>query len=561
VWSTDLATATTADDFLHQGSLTPVDGTFELTVEPGHLYTVSTTTGQAKGTARSTADASAQLPVPYAENFERTGPDGLARYVSDVHGGFEARPCAGGRAGTCYEQQVTQQPLTWHDTNLPPTTMVGDPRWWGDYEVSVDALLDQPGHVELLGRVDSQQHNAAGYHLRVSDTGEWALFSQDVQSRDRVLSSGRTAAPVGVGTWHRLALRFHGERVTALLDGTVLATVEDGDHTTGHVGLRVGGWHRAQFDNLRVVPTAPWPAFVRHSGMTATATSEHLANDGGHTYPAEHVVDDRLWSVWRSEFDPVAPLPQAVTLDLGRPTTVHGVAYTPPVTAMAGAITTYRVSVSTDGERYREVANGHWASTRATKTAPLATPVRARYVRLEALAVDGCPQAATAAEIDVARTPLPLLGAGEPPSGPGPTFPHLVLQEEMTASATSQQPGYEAAKAIDGNCATMWHESWSPYTPPPQSVTLDLGANYDTIALLYQPRQDGNPNGIVTDYDVAVSSDGESFTLVATGTWAGDDTTKVAEWDAAPARYVRLTARAGVNGHLSAAEIRIAHAG
>jgi O-glycosyl hydrolase len=560
VWSTDLTTPTTADDFVRQGSVDAADGAYDLTVEPGHVYTLSTTTGQAKGGAASTADPGAQLPLPYAEDFEQVGGLGLAHYFADVHGGFEAIRCAGGRDGTCYEQQVTRQPLTWHDTNMPPTTITGDPRWWGDYEVSVDALLDKAGHVELLGRVDSQQHNAAGYHLRVADTGAWTLFTQDLQGRDRSLASGSVAA-LGTGTWHQLTLRFRGEQITALLDGDELVSVENADHTTGQVGLRVGGWQRAQFDNLRVVPTSVRPSFVRHSTMTATATSAHTANDFGHNYVAEHAIDDRLWSTWRSALAPVEPLPQAITLDLGKPTSVAGVAYTPAVTPVAGGITSYTVATSMDGTSFTDVASGHWEGTYATKTAPLAKPVKARYVRLEATAVNGCPRAATVAELNVSTTPLTPLGEGEPPTDPGPAYPHLVPQSQMTATATSQQPGYEAGKAIDGNCGTMWHQSFSPYTPPPQSLTLDLGGTYDTLALVYQPRQDGNVNGVIVDYEIAVSADGETFTAAADGTWAGNATTKTAEWPVTSARYVRLTARNGVNGHLSAAEVDIAHTG
>lgn len=560
VWSTDLTTTSTDDDFVRRQTIRPAGGSFELAVEPGHVYTLSTTTGQAKGSATPEADPGAQLPVPYTENFERVGSLGLARYFADVHGGFAAAPCEG-RRGTCYEQQVLRQPLSWHGVNLPPTTMVGDPRWWGDYEVGADARLDQPGSVELLGRVDSQQHNASGYHLKFSDTGAWSLFTQDVQGRDRTLASGTLAAAPGVGTWHRLGLRFQGEEISALLDGQVLATVRDASHTTGQVGLRVGGWQRAQFDNLSVTATGPWPAFVRHSGMTATATSEHAANDFGHSYPARHAIDDRLWSTWRSEYSPLEPLPQSLTLDLGTPTTVSGVTYTPSVTSTAGAVTAYTVYTSADGRTFTKAAEGFWEATLATKTAPLPRPVRARYVRLEAGAVNGCPRSATAAEVGVSRTTLPALGVGTPPDDEVPRFPHVVPQSQMTASATSQQPGYEAGKAIDGNCGTMWHQSWSPYTPPPQSLTLDLGKDYQTIALQYQPRQDGNPNGVITSYAIEVSQNGTTFTQVAAGTWAGDGTTKTVEWPATAARHVRLVAKAGGNGHVSAAELTIAHTG
>jgi O-glycosyl hydrolase len=558
LWSTDLSTVDTSDDFRHLGAVRPRDGSVTVTLQPGHLYTISTLTGQAKGGARPDAGPADQLPVPYREDFERTATGRPARYFADVHGAFEAAPCAGGRRGTCYRQVVDVQPHTWHNTNPPPTTMVGDPRWWGDYRVGVDALLEQPGHVELLGRVDSQQHNAAGYHLRLSDQGAWTLYKQDASTKDTTLAAGTVAAP-GTGTWHRLELRFHGEQVSALLDGATLTTVRDADHTTGQVGVRVSQWQTAQFDNLSVVPTAAWPRFVPHAAMTATATSEHAGNDAGHTYPASHAVDDRIWSQWRSEYSPPAPLPQSITLDLGRIRGVHAVVYTPPVPAGSGSIAGYTIEVSADGRAFHRVAAGRWADTLATKTASWDRPALARYVRMTVTGVYGCPATVPVAELNVSTTPVAALGHGGPDPDPGPQFPNLVPQGQMSATTTSFQPGYEPGKALDGDCSTMWHTSWSPYQPPPQSITLDLGADYRTVGLAYQPRQDGNPNGVVTGYEVSTSTDGQTFTRVAGGTWAADDTTKDARWPATPARYVRLDAVQGGGGYVSAAELNVAY--
>ncbi|HEX6444610.1 MAG TPA: discoidin domain-containing protein [Streptosporangiales bacterium] len=557
VWSTDVATQSTADDFVELGTVRPVNGSVTLGVQPGHVYTVSTTTGQHKGTARSHADPGSRLAVPYREDFEHVRRGGIARYVSDVHGGFAAEPCAGGRQGMCYEQTVPTQPLPWHGVVLPPTTMVGDPRWWGDYEVGADVLLNGADDVELLGRVDSQQHNAAGYHLRLASDGRWTLFSEDLHSTDRTLASGSTAAP-GKDTWHQLSLRFRGDGITASLDGTELASVRDDAHTSGQVGVRVGGWTPAQFDDVSVVPTAPWPKLLSHQGMTATATSEHAANDFGHAYPASHAIDDRLWSTWRSEYAPPEPLPQAITLDLGRTRDVAGVTYTPSVAQASGQITRYRVDVSADGHSYATAAEGYWEPTEAVKTASWQHAVRARYVRLVALDVHGCPSSPTVAELNVSTTPLPSLGAGTPPSDPPPDYQNLVPKGEMSATATSQQPGYEAGKAVDGDCTTMWHTSWSPYQPPPQSITLDLGRSYRTTALVYQPRQDGSRNGVVGQYEIAVSSDGATFTKVASGDWPTTDDVKHADWSPAAARYVRLTATGG-NGYVSAAELAVAY--
>jgi Glycosyl hydrolase family 59/F5/8 type C domain len=559
LWSTDLSTRSESDDFVPVREIRPVDGSFELTVRPGQVYTVSTMTGQRKGSAEPSGGPEEQLPLPYRESFEGLGTGAIAPYLSDVHGGFETVRCAAGRDGLCLRQMVDRQPITWHATNMPPTTIVGDPRWWGDYEVRVRALLEQPGWVELLGRIESQQHNAAGYHLRVSDTGEWRLFTQDAGGRDTMLASGATD-PIGTGTWHRLALRFEGDRMTARVDGDVLATVRDATHTTGQVGVRVSPWQHAQFDDLDVERTAPPPRFVPHREMAVTATSEHAGNDFGVAYPARFAIDDRVESAWRSEYRPAAPLPQSITLDLGRTRTVRALAYKPKITGPAGgAITGYRIAVSRDGERFESVAAGYWAETIATKVASWPR-VDARYVRLEATDVAGCPKAGVAAEINIATSPMDPIGSGEPPTDPVPEFPHVVPVGDMTATATSQQPGYEAAKAIDNDCSTMWHTSWSPYQPPPQSITLDLAAAYDTIALVYQPRQDGTKNGIVTGYEIAVSSDGQSYTPVASGAWPGDDDTVFARWAPTAARYVRLTAQGGVGGYVSAAELRVAHA-
>jgi predicted alpha-1,2-mannosidase len=90
------------------------------------------------------------------------------------------------------------------------------------------------------------------------------------------------------------------------------------------------------------------------------------------------------------------------------------------------------------------------------------------------------------------------------------SFPNLVPQSQMTATATSAQAGYPPANAIDDNCSTFWHTEYSPARVyPPQSITLQLGGSYNTDGLTYIPRQDGNLNGVVTAYTVYVSPGGQ----------------------------------------------------
>ena len=52
----------------------------------------------------------------------------------------------------------------------------------------------------------------------------------------------------GAGT----CLAFQGDTITALIDGTSVATVTDSTYHGGQVGLQVGGYYAAQFDNLTV---------------------------------------------------------------------------------------------------------------------------------------------------------------------------------------------------------------------------------------------------------------------------------------------------------------------
>lgn len=157
-----------------------------------------------------------------------------------------------------------------------------------------------------------------------------------------------------------------------------------------------------------------------------------------------------------------------------------------------------------------------------------------------------------------ASTPTPT---PTPPAGLI-TIPH----SQMTASATSQQIGYEAGKAIDNNNSTMWHTAWnsdwSPAVPLPQSITLGLGGTYNVCRLRYLPRQDASSNGRITGYNIYLGTDGVSFTkIVNDGTWANDGAEKVSNFTATGARYLKLEATAAYGGFASAAEVNVEYSG
>ncbi|OKI12909.1 galactosylceramidase [Streptomyces sp. CB03911] len=261
VWSTDLSGPAAAGRMVRAADLTPSSGAYTLTLRPGHLYTLTTSTGQGVGAA--TGPARSLLALPYADSLSGSGPGQEIRYFSTMNGAFETAPCAGGRAGTCLRQQAPLSPIRWTDeaSNHPYTLMGGLD--WADYTVSADALLEQPGTVELLGRAGTQRRNNKGlnaYHLRLSDTGAWSLTRSDSNWTFTTLASGTVAAP-GTGSWHRLALAFAGRTITARIDGTAVGAAQDGDWGAGQIGLGTGGYHGAQFANLEITPGArPAPA-------------------------------------------------------------------------------------------------------------------------------------------------------------------------------------------------------------------------------------------------------------------------------------------------------------
>ncbi|MBP1965321.1 discoidin domain-containing protein [Paenibacillus aceris] len=134
-----------------------------------------------------------------------------------------------------------------------------------------------------------------------------------------------------------------------------------------------------------------------------------------------------------------------------------------------------------------------------------------------------------------------------------------IPSSQMTATATSQETAGEndsASMAIDGKPGTLWHTKWNKSDVLPQSITLNLGGTYNINKVAYLPRQSGS-NGIITAYNVYVSTDGVTFTKVASGSWDNNSALKYATFTSTNASYVKLEATAGVGGFASAAEINV----
>ncbi|KAJ2967070.1 hypothetical protein NQ176_g9846 [Zarea fungicola] len=132
--------------------------------------------------------------------------------------------------------------------------------------------------------------------------------------------------------------------------------------------------------------------------------------------------------------------------------------------------------------------------------------------------------------------------------------------EGWTATCDSQETGNECYMAIDGDNSTFWHTQWrTANPPPPHTITIDMGSAQNIKGVSALPRQDGNQNGMIARHEIFVSTDGNTWQLVAIGNWPVDDLTKFANFETVTARYVRITALTEINGNpwTSIAEVGI----
>jgi hypothetical protein len=132
-------------------------------------------------------------------------------------------------------------------------------------------------------------------------------------------------------------------------------------------------------------------------------------------------------------------------------------------------------------------------------------------------------------------------------------------------SADSEETAGEdghAVNAFDGSASTFWHTQWQGAQPPlPHEIVIDLGARYALTRMRYTPRNDGNQNGLVKDYEFYVSDSKTDFgSPVQTGTFGSVTTPTSVDLPATTGRYIRFRALSAINDmpYTAVAEIDVA---
>jgi len=117
-------------------------------------------------------------------------------------------------------------------------------------------------------------------------------------------------------------------------------------------------------------------------------------------------------------------------------------------------------------------------------------------------------------------------------------------------SASSEQPGYEAARAVDGDPETLWHTRWGEDADPfPHDLTLEWDDPRAVAGVIVRPRQDGNRNGWIRRWEIHVrmSPSGPWEGPVAAGEWPADAGPKTVRFD--PPMEIRALRLRAWSGH------------
>ncbi len=146
------------------------------------------------------------------------------------------------------------------------------------------------------------------------------------------------------------------------------------------------------------------------------------------------------------------------------------------------------------------------------------------------------------------------------PGQSGP-LPKSGWQLKYVDSQETQAENGAAVNSFDSSASTIWHTQWYSAQPPcPHEIQIDLGTTYSIDGFRYLPRQDGDSNGNIGQYEFYVSPDGVSWgSARATGTFANNAIEKEVRFTASTGRFVRLRALTAANGgpYASMAELGV----
>jgi Glycosyl hydrolase family 59/Lamin Tail Domain/F5/8 type C domain len=419
VWQTSAT-----NQFANGGQISPTNGIFSCTFQPGCIYSLTTTTGQAKGNA--TSPVAKPFPLPFKDDFENYAASKTPKFFTDQAGTFETFIRADGQ-GKCLRQVLPQRGIPW-TAEWQPYTLIGDASW-SDYDVSADVLIETNGGlVFVMGRVGKgagfSDATPRGYWLALNNaTAKWELHSSS-----NLLASG--AANVATNSWHNLRLALQGVSLRCFVDGALVTNFSDAIYTSGMAGIGCG-WHGAQFDNFTLRQLHRGSGF--NFALSATASASSFWQDDP-TYAASMANDGDPDTRWNSAYP--TEVTEWLELDWPSPVTFNQTT----CAQFDDRISGYQIQHWSGSNWVTDVNGGHMGAF----AADYFPAVTSSKVRLVLTNFDSAP---SISEFDVFKIPPP---------------PATNLAPAASASASSvwqNDSTYAAGKANDNDFSTRWNSA------------------------------------------------------------------------------------------------------
>ena len=255
VWSTNLRGP---GQFVRRGDIIPHGGTFTAVLQPGFVYTFTTTTGQSRAGGHPPAvPAAGPPPLPYTATPDAAG---MARMLSPIEGSF-------GYVHGVLTQTTVGEPVEWQylGPSPAPYAIVGG-NTWRDYTVSARVVLPQsaafpPPGAALIARFQGFRRSTVshfrGYELMVSGDGAWQVVANG--PAPVTLASGTVPAARA----YVMSLTTRGSTISARINGARVATVTNGAYRNGPAGLASLGYDPVQYLGFGVTSAAASASRVR----------------------------------------------------------------------------------------------------------------------------------------------------------------------------------------------------------------------------------------------------------------------------------------------------------
>lgn len=117
-----------------------------------------------------------------------------------------------------------------------------------------------------------------------------------------------------------------------------------------------------------------------------------------------------------------------------------------------------------------------------------------------------------------------------------------VSRTEWELRCSSSRDEHKCQNILDGKNSTSWY---SAVARGSHNITIDMKKPYTLTALIVLPPLDASQGELITEHEVYISNDGESWKgPVAYGMWPDSNRQRMAVIDPTPTRYVRLVANA-----------------